>query len=173
MMMRSGRVGQFGACAMAGETVPSAAAAPCRNALRVNDIFSFPSRSRRQVGFFCGCCASPVMLGRIVAQLAALVQSGCSRRGQRRMINEMSGIFAAAAGLDSTRHPRFRQTHPRETPIMNAKDRTYDVGGVLLARPFKPRRLGHFALWQSDLDMARRLYVDVLGFRHTDTVIRD
>jgi catechol-2,3-dioxygenase len=49
----------------------------------------------------------------------------------------------------------------------------YDVGGVLLARPFKARRLGHFALWQTDLDMARRLYVDVLGFRHTDTVQRD
>ena len=56
---------------------------------------------------------------------------------------------------------------------MNSKDRMYDVGGVLLPRPFKPRRLGHFALWQSDLDMTRRLYVDVLGFRHTDTVVRD
>ena len=34
-----------------------------------------------------------------------------------------------------------------------------------LPRPFKPRRLGHFALWQTDLEMARRLYVDLLGFR--------
>ena len=49
----------------------------------------------------------------------------------------------------------------------------YDVGGVLLPRPFKARRLGHFALWQTDLEMARRLYVDVLGFRSTDTVVRD
>jgi catechol-2,3-dioxygenase len=49
----------------------------------------------------------------------------------------------------------------------------YDVGGVLMARPFKARRLGHFALWQTDLEMARHLYVDVLGFRHTDTVERD
>ena len=56
---------------------------------------------------------------------------------------------------------------------MNSQSRMYDVGGVLLARPFKARRLGHFALWQTDLDMARRLYVDVLGFRHTDTVQRD
>ena len=56
---------------------------------------------------------------------------------------------------------------------MNSQSRMYDVGGVLLARPFKARRLGHFALWQTDLDMARRLYVDVLGFRHTDTVERD
>ena len=56
---------------------------------------------------------------------------------------------------------------------MNSQSRMYDVGGVLLARPFKARRLGHFALWQTDLDMARQLYVDVLGFRHTDTVQRD
>jgi catechol-2,3-dioxygenase len=49
----------------------------------------------------------------------------------------------------------------------------YDVGGVLLPRPFKARRLGHFALWHTDLDMARRLYVDVLGFRHTDCILRE
>jgi catechol-2,3-dioxygenase len=56
---------------------------------------------------------------------------------------------------------------------MTGSDRKYDVGGVLLPRPFKARRLGHFALWHTDLDMARRLYVDVLGFRATDTVVRD
>ena len=56
---------------------------------------------------------------------------------------------------------------------MTAADRMYDVGGVLLPRPFKPRRLGHFALWHTDLDMARRLYVDALGFRHTDKIMRD
>ena len=56
---------------------------------------------------------------------------------------------------------------------MSSSERMYDVGGVMLPRPFKPRRLGHFALWHTDLDMARRLYVDVLGFRHTDTIVRD
>jgi catechol-2,3-dioxygenase len=56
---------------------------------------------------------------------------------------------------------------------MNSQARVYDVGGVLLARPFKARRLGHFALWQTDLAMARRLYVDVLGFRQTDVVERN
>jgi catechol 2,3-dioxygenase-like lactoylglutathione lyase family enzyme len=50
---------------------------------------------------------------------------------------------------------------------------SYDVGGVMLAQPFKARRLGHFALWHTDLAMARRLYVDVLGFRQTDTIERD
>jgi catechol 2,3-dioxygenase-like lactoylglutathione lyase family enzyme len=56
---------------------------------------------------------------------------------------------------------------------MTAKTTSYDVGGVLLERPFKIRRLGHFALWQSDLDMARQLYVDLLGFRETDTIERN
>jgi catechol-2,3-dioxygenase len=60
-----------------------------------------------------------------------------------------------------------------ETPIMTAPDRMYDVGGVRLPRPFKARRLGHFALWHTDLDMARRLYVDALGFRQTDKIVRD
>jgi catechol 2,3-dioxygenase-like lactoylglutathione lyase family enzyme len=60
-----------------------------------------------------------------------------------------------------------------EAPVMNVKVGSYDVGGVMLDRPFKIRRLGHFALWQSDLEMARRLYVEVLGFRETDTVERD
>ena len=56
---------------------------------------------------------------------------------------------------------------------MTAADRMYDVGGILLPRPFKPRRLGHFALWHTDLDMARKLYVDALGFRQTDKIVRD
>jgi catechol 2,3-dioxygenase-like lactoylglutathione lyase family enzyme len=56
---------------------------------------------------------------------------------------------------------------------MTAADRMYDVGGILLPRPFKPRRLGHFALWHTDLEMARKLYVDALGFRQTDKIVRD
>ena len=56
---------------------------------------------------------------------------------------------------------------------MTAAEHMYDVGGVRLPRPFKPRRLGHFALWHTDLDMARRLYVDSLGFRQTDKIVRD
>ena len=58
MMIRSGRVGQLGACARAADTVPSAAT-PESNVLRVNDILLFPSRSRPEVGFFCGGCSPP------------------------------------------------------------------------------------------------------------------
>jgi catechol 2,3-dioxygenase-like lactoylglutathione lyase family enzyme len=56
---------------------------------------------------------------------------------------------------------------------MSPSNGLYDVGGVLLPQPFKARRLGHFALWQTDMEMARRIYVDVLGFRETDVVRRD
>jgi catechol 2,3-dioxygenase-like lactoylglutathione lyase family enzyme len=46
----------------------------------------------------------------------------------------------------------------------------YDVGGVLLDRPFKIRRLGHFGFNVSDATMeeCRRFYVDLLGFRISD-----
>lgn len=56
---------------------------------------------------------------------------------------------------------------------MAGSNQMYDVGGVLLLRPFKARRLGYFALWQSDLHACQRLYMDLLGFRQTDRVARE
>ncbi|HWP59098.1 MAG TPA: VOC family protein [Candidatus Acidoferrales bacterium] len=44
----------------------------------------------------------------------------------------------------------------------------YDVGGVLLDRPFKIRRLGHFGFNVSDLEAGRRFYFDLLGFFITE-----
>jgi catechol 2,3-dioxygenase-like lactoylglutathione lyase family enzyme len=44
----------------------------------------------------------------------------------------------------------------------------YDVGGVLLPRPFKIRRFGHFGLNLDRLDEAITFYTDLLGFRITD-----
>jgi catechol 2,3-dioxygenase-like lactoylglutathione lyase family enzyme len=49
----------------------------------------------------------------------------------------------------------------------------YDVGGILLPRPFKARRLGHFALWQPDIEASRRFYIDLLGFRQTEYMVRN
>ncbi|HEU0166709.1 MAG TPA: VOC family protein [Chloroflexota bacterium] len=46
--------------------------------------------------------------------------------------------------------------------------KTYDVGGVLLERPFKVRRLGHFGFDITDLAKAEHFYVDLLGFRKSD-----
>jgi catechol-2,3-dioxygenase len=56
---------------------------------------------------------------------------------------------------------------------MTGSNHRYDVGGVTMARPFKARRLGHFALWQPDLDACQRLYMDLLGFRQTERLVRD
>jgi catechol 2,3-dioxygenase-like lactoylglutathione lyase family enzyme len=48
----------------------------------------------------------------------------------------------------------------------------YNVGGVLLDRPFKIRRLGHFGFNVSDLDAAYHFYSDLLGFRASDEFAR-
>ncbi|MBI3304595.1 MAG: VOC family protein [Deltaproteobacteria bacterium] len=44
----------------------------------------------------------------------------------------------------------------------------YNVGGVLLPRPFKVRRLGHFGFNLSHLEEGVRFYTQLLGFRLTD-----
>ncbi len=46
----------------------------------------------------------------------------------------------------------------------------FDVGGVLLDRPFKIRRLGHFGYNTNKIDEALVFYRDLLGFRVTDTL---
>lgn len=46
----------------------------------------------------------------------------------------------------------------------------FDVGGVLMDRPFKIRRLGHFGLNVNDMEQGLRFYRDLLGFRVSDTV---
>ena len=53
---------------------------------------------------------------------------------------------------------------------MTTAAKQYDVGGVLMPRPFKIRRFGHFGLNMERLDEAIAFYTDVLGFRITDEV---
>ncbi len=48
----------------------------------------------------------------------------------------------------------------------------YNVGGILLDRPFKIRRLGHFGFNVTDLDAAYHFYSDLLGFRASDEFAR-
>ena len=49
--------------------------------------------------------------------------------------------------------------------------KTYDVGGVLMERPFKIRRLGHFGINVVYMEKGKRFYRDLLGFRVVD--VRD
>ncbi len=46
----------------------------------------------------------------------------------------------------------------------------YDVGGVMLPRPFKIRRLGHFGFNVSKLAEGVEFYTNLLGFRLSDTL---
>ena len=47
-------------------------------------------------------------------------------------------------------------------------DETFDVGGVLMARPFKITRIGPIRLFVRDLDAALRFYREELGFTLTE-----
>ena len=46
----------------------------------------------------------------------------------------------------------------------------FNVGGVLLERPFKIRRLGHFGFNLTNMDEGIRFYTDLLGFRVSDVM---
>jgi catechol 2,3-dioxygenase-like lactoylglutathione lyase family enzyme len=52
---------------------------------------------------------------------------------------------------------------------MSASDK-FNVGGVLLDRPFKIRRLGHFGFNLTNMDDGIRFYTDLLGFRVSDVM---
>jgi catechol 2,3-dioxygenase-like lactoylglutathione lyase family enzyme len=45
----------------------------------------------------------------------------------------------------------------------------YNVGGILLDRPFKVRRLGHFGFNVNDVEAGTHFYSDLLGFRISDS----
>ena len=51
---------------------------------------------------------------------------------------------------------------------MSSNGHRYNVGGILLERPFKIRRLGHFGFNVSDIEEARHFYGDLLGFTVSD-----
>ncbi|HTM07307.1 MAG TPA: VOC family protein [Verrucomicrobiae bacterium] len=54
---------------------------------------------------------------------------------------------------------------------MSASDKAkFNVGGVLLERPFKIRRLGHFGFNLTNMDDGIRFYTDLLGFRVSDVM---
>src|SRR6266480_2655496 len=48
---------------------------------------------------------------------------------------------------------------------MTATSNKYNVGGVMLDRPFKIRRLGHFGFNGLKMEECWRFYVDLLGFK--------
>jgi catechol 2,3-dioxygenase-like lactoylglutathione lyase family enzyme len=56
----------------------------------------------------------------------------------------------------------------RQPDRVGAETERHDVGGVLLARPFKIRRLGHFGYNCLDIDRMLEFYVDGLGFIVSD-----
>ncbi len=49
-----------------------------------------------------------------------------------------------------------------------AADGKFDVGGILLDRPFKIRRLGHFGINVTDMEAGLRFYRELLGLGRQD-----
>lgn len=47
---------------------------------------------------------------------------------------------------------------------------TYNVGGILLPRPFKVTRIGPVGLFVTDMDRAEAFYTELLGFVKTEDV---
>ena len=52
------------------------------------------------------------------------------------------------------------------------KEKLYNVGGVMLERPFKVRRLGHVGLALENFDEGLRFYRQLLGLRVSDVIDR-
>jgi catechol 2,3-dioxygenase-like lactoylglutathione lyase family enzyme len=52
--------------------------------------------------------------------------------------------------------------------VIETSQATYDVGGVLLERPFKIRRLGHFGLNALKMEECLTFYTEDLGYRISD-----
>jgi len=53
---------------------------------------------------------------------------------------------------------------------MASNGKRFNVGGVIMPRPFKIRRLGHFGFNAVRMDEARDFYRDLLGFKHSDVL---
>ena len=53
---------------------------------------------------------------------------------------------------------------------MATQEKTYSVGGVRLARPFKLRRLGHFGYNVYRMDECTHFYRSLLGFKQSDII---
>ena len=51
---------------------------------------------------------------------------------------------------------------------MSANGQSYNVGGVMLERPFRIRRLGHFGFNLDHIEEGRQFYGDLLGFTVSD-----
>jgi len=71
-------------------------------------------------------------------------------------------VFAGLAMLAALTADKEEEFRTMDT------SRLFDVGGVLLARPFRVRRLGHFGLNMTDTASAIAFYCDLLGFRISD-----
>jgi catechol 2,3-dioxygenase-like lactoylglutathione lyase family enzyme len=66
--------------------------------------------------------------------------------------------------------PPVRGASEETMDTISATQTKFDVGGLLLDRPFKIQRLGHFGFDMHDTDAGVAFYAGLLGLRITDTL---
>lgn len=83
---------------------------------------------------------------------------------------------------ETAKLPQISETEEVNTALANGVDLNsgqrdvptepghFDVGGVLVSRPFKITRIGPLRLFVDDIDAARAFYRDVLGLRVTEEI---
>ena len=90
----------------------------------------------------------------------SMYNRGFRERPPLPQISEFDEVQAAIeAGVDVTSGYRFRETSPR----------TFDVDGILLARPFKIVRIGPVRLFVQDVQRSREFYESTMGLSVTAT----
>ena len=66
------------------------------------------------------------------------------------------------------RHTGLVSPEEKEETMATTQQKSYNVGGVKLPRPFKIRRLGHFGFNSSHMEESMHFYRDLLGFKISD-----
>src|SRR5205085_1610088 len=91
----------------------------------------------------------------------AMYNRGFRERPPLPQISEFDEVQSAIAeGIDLESGYRFIEKNPR----------TFDVDGILLARPFKIVRIGPVRLFVRDVGQSRDFYESVMGLSVTETV---
>src|SRR5437773_11165149 len=81
-------------------------------------------------------------------------------------------------GADRASGRRTMRRRVSEEPIMNKPERLtsavaaaeFQVGGVIMRRPFRIRRLGHFGVNVANPEKSKDFYCRLLGFRISDPI---
>jgi catechol 2,3-dioxygenase-like lactoylglutathione lyase family enzyme len=92
----------------------------------------------------------------------AMYNRGFGERPPLPQISEFDEVQSAIAdGIDLESGVRYIEENPR----------TFDVDGILLARPFKIVRIGPVRLFVEDVQRSKAFYQSIMGFMESSTIV--